>query len=135
MRDDTPLVIHHRKSKSCVMLIPSRIGIARPTTGKATPGQPELYRVDRKHHRVFLDAQGYGEICGAVWKDIEASGYGNHFLIMPNEHRPKKQMLVSTAAERAIPATTPEADGNLVGKLITKVRRVSTGMQLPDAFQ
>ena len=117
------------------MLIPSSVGVARATSGRATPDNPNLYRVDRKMHRVMFDGEGYGEICGAVWNDIVKSGYGHHFLIMPNNNRPKTQSLVRSSREREIPTTTPEDEGTITGRWRTRLRRVSTGMSLPDAFE
>lgn len=94
VKPDELLVIHHRQSRNVTMMIPSRVMIERPQ-GK---GMPNL--VERRHHHVWLDNDGNGEICGAVWQDICASGYGHHFLLMPNLNRPKKQVVGEHRTER-----------------------------------
>jgi hypothetical protein len=131
---DEALVIRHRKAKNVVMMIPSKgVFIERPSPKDPVTREPRPNTVEQKQHRILLDADGNGEVCGAVWADIVRSGYAHHFLILPNNNRPKTQGLDMRphASAREVDVTTPEDEGRVRDRLRTSLRLYSTQVRMP----
>lgn len=134
IKSEDRLVIHHRKARNAVMMIPSRIIVERPQPKDPITRQPRPNIMERKKHRVWLDNDGNGEVCGAVWQDICDSGYANHFLVMPNTNAPLRQGmdLRPGARSEALNVTSPEAEGEIQDQINTTFTMDSTKVRMPN---
>jgi hypothetical protein len=132
--DDANLVIHHRKVKNAVMMIPSKgVYVESPAPKDPVTRAPQPNAVRQKQHRVWLDHDGNGEVCGAIWADICRSGYGHHFLVLPNRNRAQTQRLDmrATAKSNTVDVTTPEDGGRIRDRVKSTLHLYSTQVRQP----